>query len=144
DFTFYVDAMTPGVARVLERLDAERLAVASAFGHSLPSLLEEMSTVGTVDVAAAQRGDTVAAIRGGVANSTIPAPDSLDHRYYREDFAFGVLPFVALAEVAGVDVPVARSLLTLGDGLAGGGLIEGGLDAVKLGIAGLDRDTLTA
>lgn len=144
DFTFYVDALTPAVARVLECFDSERLAVAHAFGHTLPNLLDEMSAVGTVDTDAARRGDTVAAIRGGVVNSTIPAPDSFNHRYYQEDFAFGVLPFVALAYVADVDVPIAKSLLTLGNSLVGGRLIDSGLDAGKLGISGLTRDALIA
>ncbi|GAB2550471.1 NAD/NADP-dependent octopine/nopaline dehydrogenase family protein [Leucobacter ruminantium] len=141
-FTFYVEGMTPGVARVLERLDAERLAVARAFGHELPSLIEEMSAVGTVDADAAKRGDTLAAIRGGAANATIPAPDSLEHRYYREDFAFGVLPFIALADVAGEQVPVARSLFAIASALVPGDLH--GLSAERLGVAGLSRDELTA
>ena len=33
DYTFYREAMTPGVASVLTALDDERLAVARAFGH---------------------------------------------------------------------------------------------------------------
>lgn len=142
DFTFYVDAMTPAVARVVEAFDAERLAVARAFGHGLPTLMAEMTALGSVDADAAARGDTVAAIRGGVANSTIKAPDSLGHRYYQEDFAFGVLPFTALAGIAGVDVPVASALLRLGETLTGGGLLDRGLTAERLGIAGLSRDTL--
>lgn len=141
-FTFYVEGMTPGVARVLERLDAERLAVARAFGHELPSLIEEMNAVGTVDPEAAERGDTLGAIRGGVANSTLPAPDSLEHRYYREDFAFGVLPFIALAGVADVPVPVARSLFEIADALVPDEF--DGLGAERLGIAGLTRDELIA
>lgn len=141
-FTFYVEGMTPGVARVLERLDAERLAVARAFGHELPSLIEEMNAVGTVDPEAAERGDTLGAIRGGVANSTLPAPDSLEHRYYREDFAFGVLPFIALAGVAEVPVPVARSLFEIADALVPDEF--DGLGAERLGIAGLTRDELIA
>lgn len=144
DFTFYVDAMTPAVARVIEAFDAERLAVALAFGHRLPTLMAEMTALGSVDADAASRGDTAAAIRGGIANSTIKAPDSLGHRYYQEDFAFGVLPFTALAGIAGVDVPVAAALLRLGETLTGGGLLERGLTAERLGIAGLDRDTLMA
>lgn len=142
DFTFYVDGMTPGVARVVEKLDSERLAVARAFGHVLPSLLDEMMMVGTVDPEAAARGDTLAAIRGGVANSTISAPDSLDHRYYREDFAFGLLPFIALAETAGVSVPVANALLQLGSTLAPDDIITQGLGAGQLGIAGLSCEEL--
>lgn len=141
-FTFYVEGMTPGVARVLERLDAERLAVAQAFGHELPNLITEMAAVGTVDAVAAQHGDTLAAIRGGTANATIPAPDSLDHRYYREDFAFGVLPFIALADVAQVPVPIARSLFEIASALVPADLH--GLTAERLGIAGLTLEELTS
>ncbi|WP_033289010.1 NAD/NADP octopine/nopaline dehydrogenase family protein [Amycolatopsis jejuensis] len=134
-FPFYVDGVTPGVARVIDELDRERLAVAKAFGHEMPSLLEEMTAIGTVDAEAARAGDTMAAIRGGVANQRIAAPDSLRHRYYAEDLPFGVQPLVSLAEVAGVPTPIAGSLLALGSAAAG---LGPGLDAQRLGIAGLD------
>ena len=119
DFRFYVDAMTPGVVRVLELLDAERLAVGKAYGHVLAPLVEEMAAIGTVDEVAAGTGDVAAAIRGGVANATIKAPGSFEHRYYREDLAFGLKPFLALASVAGVETPTASALLALGSAVAG-------------------------
>ena len=50
DFTFYVQGMTPGVARVMQSLDEERRAVARAFGHDLPPLVAEMQAIGTVEV----------------------------------------------------------------------------------------------
>jgi opine dehydrogenase len=141
DFTFYVDAMTPGVARVLEALDAERREVAAAYGHQLPTLLQEMTAIGTVDAAAA---DTIAAIRGGEANRCIKAPDSFGHRYYREDLAFGLLPFLVLAQIAGVEVDVATSLLNLGATAVGGDLLREGLDGERLGVAGMDIAGVTA
>lgn len=137
DFTFYVEGMTPGVARVLRRLDEERLAVAEAFGHELPTLMEEMTELGSVDAEAAARGEVAEAIRGGVANSTIPAPDSFEHRYYQEDLGFGLVPFIALAGVAGIAVPTAEALLYLGDLAVGQGLASRGLDAARLGIEGM-------
>ncbi|WP_427015647.1 NAD/NADP octopine/nopaline dehydrogenase family protein [Pseudarthrobacter sp. P1] len=142
DFTFYVEGMTEGVGRVLEQLDAERLAVARAFGHELPSLVAEMDEIGTVDPVAARAGDTVAAIRGGTANAAIMAPDSFAHRYYQEDLAFGLLPFVELARIAGTPVPVAEALLTLGSTAVGGDLLASGLDAAALGLSGTTRDQL--
>lgn len=144
DFTFYVEGMTPGVGRVLQELDTERLAVAKAFGHVLPPLLEEMTAIGTVDRAAAAQGDLVAAIRGGTANAKIAAPDSFAHRYYQEDLAYGLQPFVALAGLAGVPVPVASALLLLGATAVGGRMLSGGLDASRLGLDGLDLPALLA
>ena len=119
DFTFYVQGMTPGVARVMRALDDERRAVARAFGHDLPSVIEEMQAIGTVEASVRDVDDFVAAIASGEANRRIKAPDSLQHRYYREDFGHGLLPFTALAAIAGVDVPVATSLLRIGQTLVG-------------------------
>jgi opine dehydrogenase len=142
DFTFYVDAMTPGVARVVQVLDDERRAVAARFGHDLPPLIEEMSLVGTVSTEAVASGDVGEAIRGGAANRTIKAPDSLRHRYYEEDLPFALTPFVALAGIAGVSVPMAHALLTCGSGLLGRDLVATGLGVAGLGIEGLDFDGL--
>lgn len=140
-FTFYVQAMTDGVGRVIDALDAERRAVAAAFGHDLPPLTREMALVGTVPPDLAAAGDTAAAIRAGEANQSIGAPDSLAHRYYREDFPYAVRPFQALARIAGVATPLADALATVA-----GALLQphgtGGLDAAGLGVAGLDRDGL--
>ncbi len=144
DFHFYADGVTPGVARVMQRLDDERLAVARAFGHELDPLAQEMAAIGTANRAAAAAGDLVGAICGGAANAKIKAPESLDHRYYREDFGHGLVPFSALARSAGVDTPVAAALLEIGATLVGPQLIEQGRTAERMGIADLDTEGLLA
>jgi opine dehydrogenase len=141
DFTFYVQGMTPGVARVMDGLDAERRAVARALGHELPPLLAEMRAIGTVE-ASFTGDDLAAAIAGGEANRRIKAPDSLEHRYYREDFGYGLLPFTALAAIAGVAVPIAAALLRIGQTLVGTDFAADGRTAERMGIAGLDRNGL--
>ena len=142
DFTFYVQGMTPGVTRVLKALDAERLAVARAFGHELPHLGAEMQMYGTVEASVKDTTDLVAAISGGKANQRIKAPDSLQHRYYLEDFGHGLVPFIALAGAARIAVPVAAALLELGVTLTGTDFRARGRTAQTMGIAGLDRDGL--
>lgn len=145
EFTFYVDGMTPGVVRVLLALDVERRAVAKAFGHDLPSLVDEMAAIGTVDRSSATSLDDVgAAIRAGDANSAIMAPDSTRHRYYREDLPFGLLPFVTLAELAGQLVPTAAALLTLGGLAVGDSAVDEGLDRRRLGLEGRSLEDLLA
>ena len=142
DFTFYVQGMTAGVARVMRALDNERRAVAYAFGHELPSLIEEMQAIGTVEASVRDVDDFVAAISSGEANRRIKAPDSLQHRYYREDFGHGLLPFIALAKIADVDVPVAASLMQIAQTALGFELAADGRTAERMGIAGLDRNGL--
>ncbi len=138
DFTFYVQGMTAGVARVMRALDDERRVVARAFGHDLPSLIEEMQAIGTVEESISNIDDFASAISSGEANRRIKAPDTLQHRYYREDFGHGLLPFAALAAIAGVDVPVAASLLRIAQTFLGFDLAAEGRTAERMGIAGLD------
>ena len=143
DFTFYVDAMTPGVTRVMHALDEERRSVASAFGHALPSLVAEMKAIGTVEESADEH-DLMAAISGGEANRRIKAPDSLSHRYYLEDFGYGLVPFLVFAGIASVPTPVAQSLLHLGSALTGIDFRANGRTAERMQISGLTPKQLMA
>lgn len=141
DFTFYVDAMTPGVVRVMRELDDERRRVGEAFGHDLLSVVDEMKRVGTVHEEA-DSSDFAACISGGEANKKIKGPDSLQHRYYREDFGHGLVPFLAFATIAEVETPIASSLLRLGNMLCGVDFAERGRTAAAMGIEGLSKDQL--
>ncbi len=141
DFLFYAQGVTDGVARTIEALDEERLAVAHAFGHDLDSLHAEMAAIGTADRDAATLGD---AIRHGAANAKIRAPHSLEHRYYAEDFGYGLVPLLEYARIGGVDCPLATALLELASALLGRDLRAEGLNAQRLGLDRLDRDGLLA
>jgi len=142
DFTFYVDAMTEGVARVMRQLDDERRAVAAAFGHQLPNLIEEMILIGTVEADVADVNDFRGAIAGGKANKHIKAPNSLQHRYYREDFGHGLLPFLELAAIADVRAPAASASFDLGQSLCGIDFRDGGRTRETMGIEGLTKSEL--
>jgi opine dehydrogenase len=141
DFTFYVDGMTPGIIRVMRDLDDERRRVGAAFGHDLLSVVDEMKIVGTVNTNA-DSSDFVACIAGGEANKKIKAPDSLSHRYYKEDFGHGLVPFIDLARIAGVETPTAESLLHLANVVCNVDFRAGGRTATSMGIAGLSKDEL--
>jgi opine dehydrogenase len=142
DFTFYVQGMTDGVARVMKALDDERRAVAKAFGHDLPNLIEEMQRIGTVEPEVTDTNDFKSTISSGKANSRIKAPDSFAHRYYQEDLGYGLMPFRAFARIAGIEVPVADALLSLGAAAMGQSLEGKGRSAKTMGIEGLDRASL--
>jgi opine dehydrogenase len=142
DFNFYVEGMTPGVVRVMRLLDDERRRVAARFGHDLPNLIEEMRRIGTVEADVTDTEDYAAAISSGTANRKIRAPDTLQHRYYREDFGHGLLPFLEFAAIAEVEVPVARALFDLAGAAVGVDYRKDGRTAARMGIAGLGRNEL--
>lgn len=137
DFTFYVQGLTDGVGRVMERLDDERRMVARALGQELPSLFDEMRAIGTIEPNAGKEQGLAAAVRGGDANRRIRAPDGLMHRYFHEDFWYGLLPFLAFAEIVAADVPVARALWELGRIAVGPLALGAGRSAEQMGITGL-------
>jgi opine dehydrogenase len=143
DFTFYVEGLTGGVARVMQSLDWERRAVARSFGIELPSLFEEMQAIGTIEPTVGAEVDLAAAIRTGTANRLIKAPAGFAHRYYQEDLWYGLSPFLVLARIAGVEAVCARALNDLGTMVAGEPA-RGERTATEMGIAGFDRDALLA
>jgi opine dehydrogenase len=142
DFTFYVEGLTHGVARVMECLDAERRAVGRGFGFDLPSLFEEMQAIGTIEATVEARLGLAAAIGGGTANRSIKAPDGFAHRYYQEDLWYGLEPFLAMAAIAAVETPCARALMYLGELAAGPHAPAARRGVVEMGISGLNKSEL--
>ena len=78
--------MTPSVARVIDMLDAERLAVAEALGLSLMSLPEALSSAGL-----GPKGTTWQTLNGSQTLTFIKGPTSLKSRYLAEDIPYGLL-----------------------------------------------------
>ncbi|MBN1402354.1 MAG: NAD/NADP octopine/nopaline dehydrogenase family protein [Anaerolineae bacterium] len=107
-YQFYIDGVTPSVARVLERLDRERVTVASSLGIRARTALEWLS------LAYDATGDTLHdAIHNQMGYHGITAPATLNHRYITEDVPMSLVPIAALGERYGVAVPAIRSLIRL-------------------------------
>ncbi|WP_366656731.1 NAD/NADP octopine/nopaline dehydrogenase family protein [Fodinicurvata sp. EGI_FJ10296] len=97
--------VTPAVGRLLEALDAERLAVAEAFGVQVRTIFEHFSLSFHVPMASvsAMNQEMHAAGRGGIG------PDTLESRYVLEDVPFGLVPTARLASLAGVPARLHES-----------------------------------
>jgi opine dehydrogenase len=131
-FEFYGD-LTPSVVRLMEAIDAERLAVAHAFGVEVPSAGEWLaqSYDGIAGETLHERIRSCAAYRG------IPAPRSLDTRYVWEDVPTGLVPMVALGAVAGLTMPACVGLVNVASALLRRDFWQEGRSATRLGLAGL-------
>jgi opine dehydrogenase len=113
-FRHYYEGISPSVARLLEQLDAERLAVAQAFGVATPSVLAWLSsTYGS-------RGDDLySALQNTKSYEIVTAPQTLRHRYLWEDVPTGLVPLEALGQVADVKVPLTRLGIDLANAVCG-------------------------
>ena len=131
-FDYYSEGITPAVARVAERLDAERLAVADALGVRVPSIVEWYGIC--YGVKGASLHDIVQHVR---AYDGIRGPISLNVRYLFEDVPTGLVPLAALGEAVGVKTPLIRAVIELANGLLGRDFWQEGRSLARLGLAGL-------
>jgi opine dehydrogenase len=108
DFQFYIDGVTPSVARILEVLDRERVTIASSLGIRARTGMEWLQlaydTVGE---------DLHEAIHNQPGYYGITAPTTLRHRYIFEDVPMSLVPMAALGKRYGVSVRGMESLISL-------------------------------
>jgi len=132
EFEFYWD-MTPAVARVLEAVDNERLAVAEAFGIQLDSAQQWL--LKTYDDVV---GDTLhECLLSNRAYAGIKAPRSLQVRHILEDVPTGLVPIVSLGALAGVRTPACRAVVELCAVLLGREFWSEGRTLESLGLTGM-------
>ena len=108
EFQFYVDGVSPSVARVLEVLDRERVTVASALGIRARTALEWLQMAYH-----ATGNDLYEAIHNQPGYYGIQAPPTLNHRYITEDVPMSLVPIAALANSYGVSVRGMESIIRL-------------------------------
>lgn len=138
DFQFYVDGVTPSVARVLETVDRERVTIASSLGIRARTAMEWLTMAYNV------RGDTLyEAIQNQTGYFGINAPTTLSHRYISEDVPMSLVPIAALGERYGVSVNGINAIIRLGCILHGTDYWRKGRTLEKLGIKDLSVGELT-
>jgi opine dehydrogenase len=108
NFQFYMDGVTPSVARVLEVLDRERVTVAASLGIRARTALEWLRMAYN-----ASGDDLYEAIHNQEGYKGISAPATLHHRYITEDVPMSLVPIASLAQRYGVSVRGIESMIRL-------------------------------
>lgn len=138
DFQFYIDGVTPAVARVLEVLDRERVTVASALGIRARTAMEWLqmayNTVGE---------DLHETIHNQPGYFGIRAPSTLNHRYIFEDVPMSLVPIASLGQHYGVSVRGIDSIIRLACIVHRTDYWRRGRTLDKLGIGNLSVSELT-
>jgi opine dehydrogenase len=135
------EGTTPAIRRVTDALDAERIAVRAALGYGPPHFpLRDHYEAG---------GDEW--MYGNLAHDRLVSSGDwrerlvlTEHRYMREDVAYGLALLVSAAEWAGVAAPIARGLLALGSAVCGEDFRATGRTLNRLGLAKFDRGAMRA
>jgi opine dehydrogenase len=136
-FQFYIDGVTPSVARVLEVLDRERVTVAAALGIRAQTAQEWLQMA--YDATGA---DLYEAIQNQAGYYGINAPSTLQHRYIFEDVPMSLVPIAALGQRYGVSVRGMDSIIRLACLIHRTDYWRRGRTLDKLGIEGLSVSEL--
>ena len=132
DFQFYVEGLTPAVARVLEALDRERVTVAASLGIRAQSAREWL------DMAYNATGaDLYEAMHNNTGYQGIKAPPTLAHRYIFEDVPMSLVPIASAGQQFGVSTAAIDTIVRLASLIHGTDYRSRGRTMAKLGLANL-------
>ena len=127
---------------MLERVSAERLHVARAFGVELPSIhqwLLDAYGLGGDDLAETFRRLTYEPT--GPYQWT-PTPKSMEHKYVTEDVPCGLVAMAGLGDAAGVATPVIDGLIALSGTMLGRDFTKEGRSLAALGLTGKSTEQI--
>ena len=132
-FQFYGAGITPSVARVVEALDGERVALARAFGVEVPTVRGWLAQ--TYGLEGPALYPLIQRLHHEVFKDS-PAPGALDARYVTEDVPYGLVPIAELGRLAGVATPVAHALTVLASTALGRDFVKEGRTLARMGLEG--------
>ncbi len=132
DFEFYIDGVTPSTALILERLDRERVTVATAMGIRAQTACEWLSRAYS-----AHGNNLFEAMHDNPGYKGITAPRTLRHRYIFEDVPYSLVPIAELGRRFGVDVWGMESMIQLACVIDGTDYRHRGRTLERMGLVGL-------
>ncbi|HPS42417.1 MAG TPA: NAD/NADP octopine/nopaline dehydrogenase family protein [Anaerolineaceae bacterium] len=139
DYQFYIEGVSPSVARVLEVLDRERVTVGAALGLRTRDAMEWLK------LAYDTTGENLyEAIHNQEGYYGIKAPPTLNHRYIFEDVPMSLVPMASLGNRYGVNVRAMDAIISLGNIVHRTDYWRRGRTVDKLGINNLSVSELTA
>lgn len=131
-FDYYTDGVTPSIAALVEKVDAERLAIAGALGLRIATVSQWYTTRYGVE------GDTLYdKVQKVKAYQGIRGPKDLNTRYLFEDIPTGLVPLSELGRALGVNTPIIDAVVELGSSLLNREFRKEGRTLQRLGLAGL-------
>lgn len=137
NFEYYLQGISPAVARVLQKIDDERLAVARALGIRTVSAREWLYL--TYD---SPGEDLCSAIKATTSYAGIKAPSTINHRYIWEDVPMSLVPMSSMGGMLGISTPTIDMVISLAEIMNCTDYRAGGRTVETLGIAGMSVEQI--
>jgi len=134
-FRYYWDGISPSTAGLIGKIDAERQAIADAYGVEILSAEEWMKQ--SYDT---YGGSLYELIQHNEAYGSIKAPTTIQARYVTEDVPMSLVPISELGRIAGVATPNIDAVIQLTSTIYARDFRAEGRNAEKLGLAGMSKE----
>jgi opine dehydrogenase len=108
-FDFYKEGITPAVARVIEKVDRERINIAKALGIETETLMEYIEKIYGF-----RKNSLYETLSESFVHTKANGPSSLESRYITEDIPYGLMPMSAMGRYFGIKTEAMDSLIVLG------------------------------
>jgi opine dehydrogenase len=138
DYRHYYDGITPSVGRLIDALDAERVAVAKGLGVEIEPLPQFFFRMGYTNEAGRDGGTAYSVFHNSEPNRFIRAPATIDHRFLNEDVPYGLVAIAELGRVAAVPTPCADAVIDIASIVAARSYRNEGLTRERMGIGGMN------
>lgn len=135
NFQYYIEGITPAVAKIIEQVDYERMLVAKALKIDVLSLKDWLEyTYNT-------HGDTLCqALKNTNGYYGIMAPENLDTRYIFEDVPQSLVPIWDMAKHLMIPTPTIDSMIHLASVLHNTDYYLSGRTIADMGLEGLSLE----
>ena len=140
-FYLYEHGWTPSACRLNIAMDKERKALGNVLGYNLRPM-EDFA--GRPDDYEWTWQDLYKEGHGSIGLTPICGPNDINSRYLTEDIPYGLVPWAAIAEVVGVDMPLTNGFIDIINVVHEKDWRALGCGLDELGIEGMDKDTLLA
>jgi len=138
EYYHYQEGITPSVARVIEEVDKERMAVCEALGYRKISTKQRILDLGYHHNSNASLYELYTTSQAFRAKG----PANLQSRYLTEDVPYGLVPWFQMGKKLGLKLPVMESLITLASSLLNENFLENGRTLKKMGLENIEVDNL--
>lgn len=130
EFWMYREAFTPSIWNVVNRLDAEKMAILSRLGCEPIRYLDACKFRNEVDM----NVDALAVFQGYAKSGGPKGPASVNSRYVYEDVPMGLCLMSSIGAHLGIKTPVCDALISLGGALLGTDFRQTGRTLETLGV----------
>ena len=142
NFSYYCEGTTHAVARVIEEIDRERMALCVKVDYATERFLDFFYKAGSTSEKALKSGSVYSALQESEPNRFIRAPENLRYRYLTEDVPYGIVPMAHLGRMLDSPTPIIDALIALASLINGTNYLQTGWTLEAMGIQGMSRNQL--